>query len=126
MSTINLDDIANIPDELIINGKTFLIKELKIVEKMEAFKIIAEGLKAIESINSYESLVKHLSTRDIHDYNFFKFVFVKSGSAQTFTLDDFGTIDNTKLAVLKKAVDRQNHFFDKLESILLKKETPLT
>ena len=118
MAKINIDQILNVPDELIVNGKTFLLRELTVKERIGLIhtlrEVIEEAEEAKKNPEAASEFYKRLENPDSSDFKFIKAALDPANPVQPFVLADFENLSNSQIAAIFKKIHEKNNFLAKI------------
>ena len=121
MARLDIDAILNNPEEVIINGKTFLIKEFTIKERLEFIDIIyTQANKALEKIKSNPSqILAEMQSKDVSDYQLLTYVFKKFNPKVKFTEKEFDALTKTQIKSITDLIFKKNDLFQPEKKVVV-------
>ena len=113
MARLDIDAILNTPEEVIINGKTFYIKEFTIKERLEFIDIIyTQTQMALKKIkDNPEQVLAELQSKDVSDYQLLLYVFKKFNPHIKFTEKEFDALTKTQIQSITNLIFKKNDLF---------------
>jgi len=114
MARIDVDEILNIPDDVIIGGKKFYVREFVLKERLEFAGMLNEQKEYAEKMLKYspKKLIGKFNTKDIFDFKLLKFIFSVEKQPQEFTEQIFNTMTTSQIKKITDHVFKRNGFFD--------------